>query len=1197
MKTTNKFRHTYISFLLTLGTAVSLCGCGSDDTLFVRKTSSSTGINFSNTIVENDSINPLDLEFLYNGGGVAAADFNNDGKCDLYFTASTQSNKLYLNNGGFKFNDVTEQAHVTGEGRWANAASVVDINNDGWSDIYVCNTIKSDPLQRRNLLYINQGANQQGVPVFREMAEEYGLADTSYSVHAAFFDYDNDGDLDMYLLTTKLAKREGARLVNSKNDIDKRDVDKLFRNDEDSALGHPVFTDVSAAAGITHTGFGLGVAVVDINKDGWKDVYVTNDFYGSDLMYINNKNGTFSERLVTMFKHTSQNAMGNDIADINNDGLADVIAVDMNPEDNFRKKKNMNASNYNVYQNMIEQGYSIQYVRNTLQLNLGPSANDGDSIGDPVFSDISFYSGVAETDWSWNPSLVDLDNDGWRDIIITNGYPRDVTDHDFVAFRGELGNIASKDQLLEMIPQIKTRNYAFRNNGDLKFSNVSVRWGFKEPSFSNGAVYVDLDNDGDLDYVINNINEEAFVYENTLNDKPDSDNAHYLSIRYKGPQSNLFGLGTVAEIYYANGGYQVHENFPYRGYLSTVEPVSYFGLGKTKVVDSVVISWPDRRVEVIRNVRADNHLSVNYSNSSLNPRATPKREERIFREVTNSAGINYIHHESDFIDFNEQRLLLHKLSQYGPGIAAGDLDGNNLDDIFIGGTVNFPGKFFLQQADGTFRSRELPSMKTMAGLDPENMGILFFDADNDNDLDVYLASGSNEFPDGSEHYTDRLLINDGKGNIRFDTAALPANLNSKSCVKGEDYDNDGDIDLFIGGRVKPGKYPQPVSSFIYRNDTENGKVKFTDASKSIAPDLTDIGMTCDALWTDFDNDGWADLILAGEWMPVTFLKNNHGRFSNVTQSTGIADKTGWWNGVAGGDFDGDGDIDYVLGNLGTNSYLRSSDKYPVTLYVNDFDNNGYADIVPTLYLPDEQGRKREFPVHTRDDVMEQLPGLKKKFLTYKDFANADIKKIFGDKLDSSRKLQVNYLQSAFVRNDGQGKFSLRPLPALFQLAPLYGIVVEDVNEDGWLDIAATGNDFGNEVANGRYDALNGIVALGDGTGNFKPLSITESGLFIPGDGKALVKLIAAGGNYMLAGSQNRGPLKLFKNEREGKSIPVNGNDRYLLFELSGKRKRKEELYYGNSFLSQSSRYIWISNVVQSVTAVNAKGQKRTVFQR
>lgn len=1170
--------------------------CNRPHTLFVKLPSSRTGIAFDNRITENDSINPLDLEFLYNGGGVAVGDFNNDGLPDLYFTASTTGNKLYLNQGNLQFKDVTAAAGVDGEGEWSNAASVVDINNDGLEDIYVCTTIKTNPQQRRNLLYINEGTNKEKIPVFKEMAAAYGLADTAFSVHAAFFDYDNDGDLDMYLVTTRLVKRESVSFSANTKDTTRADVDKLYRNDWSAALGHPVFTDVSRQAGINERGFGLGLAIADINGDGWKDVYVTNDYYGSDHLYINNGNGTFTDKVKQYFKHTSQNAMGNDVADINNDGLPDVIALDMDPRDNYRRKKNMSGTNYYIYQKMLYENLELQYVRNTLQLNMGPTVKGGDSIGDPAFADISFYSGVAETDWSWNASLADFDNDGYRDLIITNGYPRDVTDHDFIAFRNVASNVASKKQIIEQIPQIKIPNYAFRNTGDLKFEDQTSQWGMDQPSFSNGAVYADLDNDGDLDYVVNNINDEASVYENTINTK-DQLNANYLKIGFRGDSNNINGLGTIATIYYDSGKIQRYENSPYRGYLSTVDNKAFFGLGHINTVDSVIIDWGTKR-QVLYNVKANQLITAHISKASPYRRDVPMlATNALFTDVTTASGIQYNHQETDYIDFDDERLIPHKLSQYGPGLVAGDVDGNGLDDMYVGGTGNFPGVFFLQQKDGTFRSK---SMALPAGENirpSENMGLLLFDADNDGDEDLYCANGSNEWNAGAKNYEDQFFINDGKGNFTNDSDALGINYTSKSCVKAADIDNDGDLDLFIGGRVYPGKYPQAVSSFIYRNDSKPGKVKFTDITDSVANDLYDIGLVCDALWTDFDNDGWTDLVVVGEWMPVTFLRNVHGTFKNVTPQTGIAGDKGWWNSIAGGDFDNDGDIDYIVGNLGENSFFRGSDQYPVGIFAKDFDNNGSFDAIPTLYLPDEHGKLQEYTAHNRDDIVEQLPMLKKKFLTYKAFATADIHKVFSDdQLKNALHLQANMFKSCFLKNMGNGRFEIHPLPTLAQLAPVYGIVTGDFNGDGSLDVILSGNDFGNEVTNGRYDAMNGLLLLGDGTGNFRPQSILQSGIYIPGDGKALIKLRSAGGECLVAATQNRGPLKVFSDKKAepGKNIPLNTNDKTVLIHYKNGRIRKEEVYHGSSFLSQSSLFIRVDDRVQSVEITGNNGEKRTI---
>ncbi|MBX2924217.1 MAG: VCBS repeat-containing protein [Chitinophagaceae bacterium] len=1084
-----------------------------------------SGILFNNLITENDSINPFDMEFLYNGGGVAVGDFNNDQLPDLYFTASTTANHLYLNNGGLRFTDITVAAGVDGQGQWSNAASVVDINNDGLDDIYVCTTLRQPGARRQNLLYMNQGPGSDGVPRFKEMAGAYGLADTSYSVHAAFFDYDNDGDLDLYLVTTQPTRRDAARFTTITAPAGAGiDRDKLFRNTWNDSLGHPVFEDVSAAAGIVAPGFGLGVAIADLNSDGWKDIYVTNDFYSNDHLYINNRSGTFTDKMTSLLKHSSQNAMGVDIADINNDGLPDIFSLDMNPEDNFRKKKNMNGSNYSVYQSMINGLYALQYVRNTLQLNQGPVP--GDSTGDPVFSDIGFLAGVAETDWSWTPSLADFDNDGYKDIIVTNGYPKDVTDHDFIVFRNNSRNIASKETLLAQLPRIKIANFAFRNRGNLSFEKCTDAWGLATPAFSNGAVYVDLDNDGDLDYVINNINDPAFVYENTLN-TTDTPNRNYLAVRFHGGDRNRKGIGAIVTLRY-QGRMQRYENAPYRGYLSTVDTKAFFGLDTVGIIDTVLVQWPGGLQQVITAVNVNQTLVVDMA--AAYPPAAGEQvagNRRLFTDITERLGVHYRHTEPDYIDFNDQRLLPHKLSDDGPPLASGDLNGDGLDDIVIGGSAGEQAHLLLQQRDGRFSDQPLPTTNIPAGLSAENLDILLFDADNDGDLDLYFANGSNEYPAGSKNYQDWLLINDGRAHFEYNATALPENLASKSCVKAADIDNDGDLDLFIGGRLVPGKYPLPASSFIYRNDSHNGKVQFTDVTAEWAPALHDIGLITDALWTDFDNDNRPDLVLAGEWMPLQFFKNTGGRLVNVSAGTGIAQQMGWWNSITAGDFDNDGDIDYIAGNLGSNSFYRGSHQYPLRIYAKDFDNNYSLDLITSLYLPDAGGQRHEYPAQTRDEYVNQVPALKKKFPTYEAFGKATVADLFpAADLQAAVTLKANYLQTALVENRGGGRFSIHALPVEAQVAPVHGVVVGDFNDDGLPDLALNGNDFGNEVTNGRYDALNGLLLLGNGRQGFTPMPMAESGLYIPGDGRALIKLQTAAG-YTLAASQNNGPLLLF----------------------------------------------------------------------
>ena len=1166
-------------------------------TLFNQVEANESGIHFNNIIQDNDTLNILDVENIYNGGGVGVGDFNNDHLQDIYFTGNTVSNKLYLNKGNFKFEDVTDAAGVSGSGRWSRGVSVVDINNDGLQDIYVCATLLPDPKKRENILYVNTGMDDKGIPHFKNMAAEYGLADTVHSTMAAFFDYDNDGDLDMYLVVNEIIKGQfpGAFRPILKN-REHPNTDKLFRNDWNDSLKHSFFTDISAQAGITIEGFGHGVNITDINMDGWKDIYVTNDFIPDNLLYINNHNGTFTNKAGSYFKHTSESSMGQDIMDINNDGLPDVIEVDMNPEDNYRKKTMMNSIGYNRYQNNDYYGYQYQYVRNVLQLNLGPCVGQNDSIGTPIFTDISFFAGVAETDWSWTPLVQDFDNDGFRDIIITNGFPRDVTDHDFIAFRRQSSSIATKEYMLGEIPQVKLHNYAFHNTGNLAFDNVTDKWGLTTPSFSNGAVYADVDNDGDLDMIVNNINDKAFIYANTINRKGKI-SANYLQIKFIGDSNNLNGVGAVTEIYYNKNQKQVYDNTPYRGYLSSIDPIAFFGLGNVSVIDSVIIKWPGSKKQLLKDVEANQLLAVDIKNANLKYTwiVDSFAKNALFTDITNLAGINYVHEETDFIDFDKERLIPHKLSQYGPGLAAGDIDGNGLDDICVGGSADFPGKFLLQQTNGKFVMKDMDAGNKS---DPrvENMGLLLFDADNDSDLDLYCTSGSNEFPANTENYQDRFFVNDGKGNFTSNPAALPVNYTSKSCIRATDFDNDGDLDLFIGGRCLPGQYPLPVSSFIYRNDSEKGKIKFADVTADVVKGLQNIGLVCDALWTDFDNDGWTDLLVVGEWMPVTFFKNNHGKLENTSAQSGINDQTGWWNSVTGGDFDNDGDIDYIAGNLGENSFFRASDQYPVNLYAKDFDKNGSLDVVVTVFLKDKNGIKKEYTALNRDDIVSQLPPLKKKFLTYKDFANADIHQMFtADEMKDALVLHANNFKSCYIKNNGNGRFELFSLPAMAQLGPLNGMITDDFNSDGNLDIAITGNDHGNEVTDGKYDALNGLVLLGDGKGNFAAQTILQSGFFVPGDAKALIKLRSADNNYLLAASQNRGSLKLFHHKSANQRlIPLQVPDISAVLGYRNGQKQKREINYGSSFLSQSSRFLNIDNNVVSVEITDTKGNIRKI---
>ncbi len=1183
------------SCIVSLLIFITSCNRGK---LFEEISAGRSGIEFENTIIEKDTVNPIDLTNIYNGGGVGVGDFNNDGLEDLYFTGNQVANKLYLNKGDFKFRDVTPVAGVAGDGKWCRGAVVVDINNDGWKDIYVCASIVPDGKKRENLLYVNEGLNKDGIPIFKEEAAAYGLNDSTHTTMAAFFDYDNDGDLDVFLAVNEIPKGTGNGLSVFRPKIldgSAKSTCRLYQNNYDSILKHPVYKNVSKDAGILIEGLSHAVTIADFNTDGWNDIFVSNDFNSNDVLYINNHNGTFTDKATTYFKHTSANGMGQDVIDINNDGLSDVVEMDMNPEDNYRKKMMLSGSSYQTYQNADYFGYQYQYVRNTLQLNQGNRVLGLDTIGDPIFSDVGFLGGIAETDWSWTPLVADFDNDGYRDIIVTNGYPRDVTDHDFIAFRRESFSIAGKDYVLAQIPQVKLHNYAFKNTGGFTFSNQTSQWGFDIPSFTNGAVYADLDNDGDMDVVMNNINDPASIYRNNSSAQKDKLN-HYLSFSLKGDTLNKDGLGAWIELHY-DSKIQTYEQTPYRGYLSSIDIRPHFGLGGVSTIDSVVVKWPNLKKQVLRNIPVNQFLTLDIKNANqaYDWSRPATATHTLFTDISSVANPTaYANLGKDFVDFNIQKLLPHKFSEYGPALAAGDINGDGLDDIIAGESTGYNTTVLLQQKNGSFLPHEMAA-PTYGKKNWDDAGILLFDADNDGDLDLYVATGGYANTVNSVTYQDRFYVNDGKGNYTSDSLALPVNYTSKSCVRAIDYDNDGDLDLFVAGRVEPSNYPKAVSCFIYRNDTKNGQVHFTDVTKTIAPDLQKIGLTCDALWTDFDNDGWQDLVLCGEYMPITFLHNEKGVLKNITPSTGIEAQKGWWTSIVAGDFDNDGDIDYVVGNLGLNTFFRASEKYPVSIYAKDFDNNGSYDAIPTIYLPasQEDTTRGEYPVHTRDDLVKQMIGFRSKFQNYKTYAAATFDKMFtAEEMKDAIKLQANYFSNSLLRNDGHGKFSLLPLPVEAQFTCLNGMLAEDFDGDGNLDILAAGNDFGTDASIGRYDACNGLLLKGDGKGGFKPQTILQSGWFVPGNAKAVVKLRSANDKCLVAVSQNRDKLKLYVNKLQVKPIALQPDDLNADVVYKNGKHQRREFGYGSSFMSQSARFINIDNSISSITIKNSKSGSR-----
>lgn len=1115
-----------MKYVVVLFLGISLFGCQQKQTpLFKRLLPEETGVTFNNEIGVRDTFNILDFEYTYNGGGVATADFNGDGLADLFFTGNLVPNKLYLNKGDFKFEDVTDKSGLGGTDRWNSGVAVVDINYDGLPDLYVCATAYPQGPRRANRLFVNQGLGTDKVPTFKEMAAEYGIADTTHSTTASFFDYDNDGDLDLFVITDEMEKERQPNIFKKKvKDGTSINNDRLYRNDFNAQLGHPVFTDVTIQAGILSDGYSLGMNICDIDQDGWKDIYITNDYLTNDLLYINNHDGTFTDKAPAYFKHTCYAAMGNDVTDFNNDGLLDVVALDMLPEDNYRRKTMMLGNNYTSYLNNDKYGYQYQYVRNVLQLNQGPRPDNHQLL----FSEVGMVAGIGATDWSWCPLVADFDNDGWRDLIITNGFPKDVTDHDFTEYYQEVYRYIDKMDALAKIPSVKLKNYAYRNlgaslgndavtGGPVTFENVGDPWGIDTPSFSNGAVYVDLDNDGDLDYVVNNINDPAFIYKNELPAK------HYLKIALNGGKQNPMGVGAFLSVY-SNGNKQIWEQNLTRGYLSSIDPMVHFGLGDATKIDSVVVNWQGGKRQVLRDVQADQTIKVNIADAGEAVAAYQKATKTIFQDVTSALGIDFTPSEADYVDFNLQRLLPHKLSQEGPKIAVGDVSGDGLEDFYIGGSKGQKGVFFIQKADGSFSQKDL--LPNAPDKQQEEIGVCLFDADSDGDLDLYLVSGSVEVPVVSIAYQDRLFINNG-GQFTLADKALPGFLKSGSCVRSADYDHDGDMDLFVGGRCLPNEYPKPASSYILKNESTAGEPHFSLVKE---PLLENLGLVCDAVWADFDGDGWEDLAVAGEWMPLVFIKNEKGKFHNYTKESGLADKKGWWTSLTAADIDNDGDMDLVAGNWGLNTIVHATDQRPIRIYSADFDGNGSWDAMPAGYFPlKEGGPVEEFPYFTRLDIQKQVVKVRKFYKYHSDFGIATMEDMLTklDKKDALKQ-EANYLQSAVIRNMGKGKFEAVALPLSAQTAPIYGVAVGDFTGDGKADIVAVGNDYGNEVGQGKMDAFNGIVLAGDGQGGFRAMRMAESGFLVMEDAKDLQSLRTAGGGELLIATQNRGRVHVFK---------------------------------------------------------------------
>lgn len=1170
-------KHILINSIVIISISI-VVGCKKkDDSLFRLISSDESGITFINKIENTDTFNILTHEYLYNGGGVGVSDFNNDGLQDLFFSGNMVPNKLYLNKGDLKFQDVTENAGINVKGRWNSGVAIVDINSDGLEDIYVCATMKSDSSDRKNMLFINKGIDKNGVPKFINEALSYGIDDGGYSVSAAFFDFDRDGDLDLYLLINQRMDNFPTNYREQITDGSALNNDRLYRNNNNGT-----FTNVTIDAGIKLEGFGLGLSIADFNVDGWPDIYVSNDYLSNDVLYINNQNGTFTNRIREFMGHQSQFSMGNDAADINNDGLPDLITVDMLPETNARKKTTISNKSYLTYINNEKFNIQHQYVRNMLHLNNG--ANH-----EIKFSEIGQLAGVHQTEWSWSPLFADFDNDGNKDLVITNGFPKDITDKDFANYRADVGSVASLPLLEDSIPVVKIPNYIFKNNGDLTFTDVTSKWGLEKPSFSNGASFVDLDNDGDLDYVINNINDEASVYENTLYDKEKNKKSNnFVRIKLQGSNNNKKALGANVKLY-SNGKMQYYENTIARGFLSSVENIIHFGIALDQVVDSLIVQWPDGHHQKETNIKINQVITIEYNSAAKGLPYSGDKEETILKRVF--AGVEFKHSEDDKIDFNVQRTLPHKFTQSGPGIAVGDVNGDGLEDVIIGGSTNYMASIYLQDNKGSFKAKQ--KIQRDENKKEEDEGLLLFDCDGDNDLDLYIVSGSIEHYNSKEAYQDRLLLNNGKGNFEINKNALPDTKSSGSCVRAADYDADGDLDLFVGGRVVPGNYPLSPESYLLRND----KGKFLNVTMEIGPDLKESGMITDALWSDFNNDGKVDLILVGEFTPLMFFQNLSGKLVRI--KTDVDGELGWWNSITSGDYDKDGDIDYVFGNLGLNNNYQTNKKFPLKLFAKDFDSNGSMDPILACYMREAMTSetKKLYPIHFWDELNSQSPKFRNKFASYKQYGEASIDLLLTeDEKKDVMVLEANQMATSYVQNLGAGKFKLHPLQNLVQVAPVNGILSQDVNDDGNIDLIMVGNDYGNEVFSGRYDAFTGLVLTGDGKGNFKTIPSSSSGFYVPGDAKALAMISGVTKDLYVA-TQNKDSLLMFSSTRNRTQFIIKPNDLDSWAELIYKdgKKQKIEFYYGSGYLSQSTRRIRIPANVKEVIIFDSKGKSRKIL--